>query len=122
MPRQAAGRRDTRVSFQRDGAGRSALGGRASASWADLFTRLAGVTWGSGAERRGVAVADIAVKAATFRVLADSDTRTVQVTDRIVITAGGHMLEGKAFDITDVSPIGSPVPYEIEFTATAKVG
>lgn len=116
-----ASRRDTRVDFQRNSAGRSALGGKAAANWGDLFSRLASVTWGSSAERRAGAV-EGAVQSATFRVLADQETRTVQPTDRIVITAGGHMLEGVAFDVTDIAPIGSPVPHEIEFTCTANRG
>lgn len=121
MARIPAGRRDTRVSFQRDGAGRSALGGKAAASWAELFTRLASVSWGSSAERRNAAV-EGAVQSATFRVLADAETRTVRVTDRIVVTAEGHMLEGIAFDITGSVPIGAPVPHEIEFTCMANRG
>lgn len=121
MARIPAGRRDTRVSFERNGAGRSALGGKAAASWAELFTRLASVTWGSSAERRSAAV-EGAVQTATFRVLADQDTRGVLATDRIVIVATGHMLEGVAFDVTGIAPIGSPVPDEIEFTCTASRG
>lgn len=119
MARIAAARRDTRVSFQRNGAGRSALGGKASASWSELFTRLASVTWGSSAERRNAAV-EGAVQTCTFRVLADSDTRSVLATDRIVMTdAGGNLL---AFDITGIAQAGSPVPDELEFTCTANRG
>lgn len=121
MARIPAARRDTRISFQRNGAGRSALGGKATSSWSELFTRLASVTWGSSAERRNAAV-EGAVQSATFRVLADSETRSVIPTDRIVISADGHMLAGVAFDITGIAPIGSPVPDEIEFTGTANRG
>ncbi|MDP3550613.1 MAG: hypothetical protein Q8R81_09470 [Novosphingobium sp.] len=117
----SSGKRNTRVSFQRNSAGRSALGGRASANWGELFSRLASVTWGSSAERRSAAV-EGAVQSATFRVLADQDTRGVLVTDRIVVTVAGHMLEGIAFDITGSVPIGAPVPHEIEFTCTANRG
>lgn len=113
-----AGKRDTRVSFQRNGAGRSALGGKAAA-WAELFTRLASVSWGSSAERRNAAV-EGAMQTCTFRVLADSDTRGVLATDRIVMTdAGGNAL---TFDITGIAQAGSPVPYELEFTCTANRG
>lgn len=119
MTRIPAGKRDTRVSFQRNGAGRSALGGKAAPSWSELFTRLASVSWGSSAERRNAAV-EQAVQVCTFRVLADSQTRTVLATDRIVMTdAGGPAL---AFDITGIAQAGSPAPNELEFTCTASRG
>lgn len=119
MARIPAGKRDTRVSFQRNGATRSALGGKGAAAWAELFTRLASVSWGSSAERRNAAV-EGAMQTCTFRVLADSDTRGVLATDRIVMTdAGGNAL---AFDITGIAQAGSPVPYELEFTCTANRG
>lgn len=114
MARLPASRRDTRVSFQRNSAGRSALGGPAEPNWAEMFTRLASVLYGTSAERRQAAT-EQAVQTATFRVLADSATLAVQVTDRIV--AGGL-----TFDITGIAPIGSPVAHEIEFTCMASRG
>ncbi|BEV02205.1 head-tail adaptor protein [Novosphingobium olei] len=106
-----AGRRDKRVTFQRNGAARSALGGKAAPAWSDLCSRFASVTWGTSAERRAAA-GEQAVQTATFRVLADSTVRTVTVRDRI-----SH--DGLAWDITGVAPIGGASATEIEFTATA---
>lgn len=115
MPMLPPGQRDTRISFQRNGAARSALGGKAAADWAELFSRLAKVTWGSSAERRSAAV-EGAIQTATFRTLADSETKSITAKDRIV------MADGLTFDVTGIAPIGSPVPYEIEFTCTANRG
>lgn len=107
-----AGKRNARITFQRNGAGRSALGGKAAPSWADLFSRLALVRFGTSAERRAAA-GEQAVQTATFRVLADSDVRGVTVRDRILDA------DGLAWDVTGIAPIGAPAPSEIEFTATA---
>ena len=107
-----AGQRNAAVQFQRNAAGRSALGGKAAENWQDLgAARLAKVLYGSGAERRAAA-GEQAVQAATFRLLADSVTGTVTVRDRI-------SFDGLHWDITSVAPIGGPAPREYEFTATA---
>lgn len=112
MPMTPAGQRNMVVLFQRNAAGRSPMGGAAAADWQALGTsRLAKVLYGTGAERRGVA-GEQAAQAATFRVLADSLTRTVTHKDRIVFG-------GMNWDITNIAPIGGPSPREIEFTATA---
>lgn len=106
-----AGSRNSVATFQRNQAARSALGGLAAADWQLLFTRFASVTYGNSAERRAAA-GEQALQIATFRVLADSDTRAITVRDRISI-------DGLAWDITGIAPIGAPAPREIEFTATA---
>lgn len=114
-----AAKRDQRVVFQRLTRARSALGVRDEQSWSDLGSRFAWVRFGSGAERRAAAGSagndvESGVKTATFRVLADTLTRTVTVQDRIV-----H--GGLAYDIADITPIGQR-PTEIEFTGTASRG
>ena len=106
-----AGKRNARVTFQRNGAARSALGGKAAPSWSDLCSRLSLVRYGTSVERRAAA-GEQAVQTATFRVLRDSDTAAVTVADRI-----SH--DGLAWDITGLAPIGMPGAGEIEFTATA---
>ena len=106
-----AGQRQYRISFERNNAGRSAMGGPASPSWQVLFTRFSNVRWGSSAERRAAA-GEQAIQSGTFRVLADNQTRGVRHTDRIVF-------DGLSWDITSIAPIGGPAPREIEFTATA---
>jgi len=112
-----AGKRKTRVRFERNAGGRSALGGKAAANWQLLGSRLADVRFGSSAERRTTASDQAATQVATFRVLADSLTNGVGVRDRIV-TPG----DGLAWDITGLAPIGAPKATEIEFTATAVRG
>lgn len=116
MAIKPAARRIHRIEFQRLASAEDALGGTDGAAWANLFDqpRPAAVFYGTGAERRAAAV-ESATQAATFNVLADSETRTVRTKDRIIF-------DGAAWDITAVSPIGGPVPFEIDFTATAKRG
>ena len=110
MAMTPAGQRNKAIVFQRNAAGRSALGGKAAPSWQALgASRLAKVLYGSGAERRAAA-GEQAVQAATFRMLADSLTRSVTVMDRIAF-------DGLAWDITNIAPIGGPSATEIEFTA-----
>jgi head-tail adaptor len=111
MPQTPAGQRIQAVTFQRNTAGRSAMGGLAAASWEALGSRRAKVLYGTGAERRGAA-GELAVQPATFRLLADSLTRTITVKDRIAFL-GGY------WDITSIVPIGGPQATEIEFTAVA---
>jgi head-tail adaptor len=106
-----AGEFNQTLVFQRNIAGRSALGGKAAANWESIGSRKAKVLYGTGAERRGAA-GEQAVQPATFRTRADSLTRTVKVTDRIAFL-------GQYWDITSVVPIGGPAPSEIEFTAIA---
>lgn len=115
MAMTPAGERDQRIRFERATVTRSALGGKAagSADWAALGSRWAKLRWGSGAERRAAAV-EQATQAATFRVLADSLTRTVTEQDRIV-----HPQSGLTFDITGLAWIGRS---EIEFTGVAARG
>jgi head-tail adaptor len=112
VPMTPAGARDKRVTFQRATTTRSALGGKtaSSAAWSALGTRWAKVLYGTGAERRTAAV-EQGVQAITVRCLADSLTRTVLVTDRMV-----H--GGLTYDITGIVPVGQ----EFEFTGTASRG
>lgn len=104
-----AGQRDKRITFQRAVRTRSSLGTPTAGAWSDLGARWAKVLYGSGAERRQAAT-EQAVQPATFRVLADTLTRSIIATDRI-------SFDGLVWDITNISPIGRPA--EIEFTATA---
>lgn len=113
MAMTPAGRRDTRIRFDRAEVVRDALGRKddGEESWVPIGgPRMAKVLWGSGSERRAAAVEE-AVQPATFRVLADSVTRQVSERDRIVIVRGGL-----TFDVTGLAPIGRS---EIEFTAVA---
>lgn len=111
MAMTPAGQRNMRIAIERFTASEDDLGGGESGTWAALVTVWAKVLYGSGAERRAGA-AEQAVQAATFRVLATTETRAVTVRDRI-------QFDGIAWDVTGIAPIGGPVPYEIEFTATA---
>ena len=106
-----AGQFNKKIGFERNGAGRSALGGVAAPSWSSLGTRKAKVLYGTGAERRAAA-GEQAVQPATFRVRADSLTLTVTQKDRIT-------LDGLAWDVTGIALVGGPVAQEIEFTTTA---
>lgn len=106
-----AGQRDTRVTFQRNTAGRSAMGGPAAEVWENIGSRWGKVLYGSGAERRSVA-GERATQAITVRVLADSFTRGVLHTDRM-------SFDGLGWDITSIVPIGGAGPAYIDFTATA---
>ena len=114
MPIRPAGRRIHSIRFQRLSANEDALGGTDTSVWSNLFdsSRPAAVYYGTGSERRQAA-AESAAQIATFNVLADSETRTVTTGDRIEFN-------GLGWDITGIAPIGGPVPFEIDFTATAK--
>ena len=103
-----AGKRDKRISFQRNGAARSALGGKATPAWSELFKRWAAVRYGTGAERRAAA-GEQAVQSATFIVLADSETKAITAKDRIVA-------DGLSWDISGIALLGRS---DLEFTATA---
>lgn len=112
MAMTPAGRRDTRVVFERATVARSALGGKTAGAgdWAAIGSRLGKVLYGTGAERREAAV-EAGAQAATFRLLADSLTRTITLADRAVC-------RGLTYDLTGIAPIGND---EIEFTGTARV-
>ncbi|NBW09766.1 MAG: head-tail adaptor protein [Caulobacteraceae bacterium] len=110
----AAGLRNKRATFQRNGAGRSALGGGAAESWSDLFSAFATIRYGTSAERRAAA-GEQAVQSATIRVLANPSARAVTMKDRV-------QCDGLTWDITGVAPIGGPAPQELEFTVMASLG
>lgn len=109
-----AGKRSRRVGFERATAARGALGGKSAVTWSAAGSRLAGIRYGSGAERQA-ATAEGATQAATVRVLADDLTRTITARERITF-------DGLAWDITAIAPIGQGNRGEIEFTVTANRG
>jgi len=114
-----AGQRNKLVAFQVRGAAEDALGGNEGATWAVAGSRLAKVLYGTGQERRAGAV-EQASKAATFRFLADDLVRSLRPGSHRLVFADGA--GGTAWDIADVTPIGGPVPYEIEVTAVVSRG
>lgn len=116
MAIKPAGRRNNKITFQRQTLNEDVLGGTEAGAWANLFAlpRMSAVFYGTGSERRAAA-AEQSAQVATFNVLADSETRTVTTKDRIVFN-------GANWDITAVTPIGGPLPYEIDFTAMAARG
>ena len=101
-----------RIAFERGVTVRSGLGREPAAQWASLGTVWAKVLFGTGQERRQ-AGAEGASQTATFRVLSSLLTRGVTERDRI-------QFDGRAWDITSISPIG--VRDEIEFVATGAKG
>lgn len=113
MPATASAHRRSRIAFERPTVTRSGLGGRDATGWSHLGHARARVLYGSGDERARAGV-ETAVQAATFRVLANSLTRAVTATDRIVFA-------GLFWDIVAIAALAT-VPAEIEFTATAKRG
>lgn len=108
-----AAKRDRRVTFQTATKARGALGVIEESAWTARGTRWAAVRFGSSAERRAAAQETVA-QAATFRCLADTVTRAVLVSDRI-------LFDGVTWDITGIATIGLR-PDEIEFTAVANRG
>lgn len=106
------GRRDRKIEFQRavrvpDDYGQEQL------EWAMLRLEWAAVRWGRGDERREAASTS-APQAATFIVLANSGTKSLQVTDRI-------LFDGSVWDIGGIAELNRG---EIEITAVrnASVG
>lgn len=99
--------RQTLVSFQRAVTAENDLG-EAVSTWQQLGQAKARIYWGRGDERRQAAQ-EQGVQAATFEVLANSMTRALAITDRIIA-------DGRVWDITGIAPIerGS-----LELTATA---
>lgn len=100
-----AGKRDTRIAFER-GVPVEDDHGEEVPAWAEIGERWAAVLWGRGEERREAA-REGGAQPATFVVLADSLTRTVLVTDRIT-GAGG------TWNIRGIAPRAGA---EIEFSA-----
>jgi head-tail adaptor len=100
-----AGRRDQKIVIQRGTASTDDYGGE-TLTWATLATEWAAVFYGKGDERRQAAV-EQGNQAATFQVLANTNTRSVGVKDRI-----SH--NGSFWDIVGVAPMDRG---KIEFAA-----
>lgn len=115
MPRAQSTQYNSTIVFEVNIAGRTGLGGKAQPNWQHVATRRAKVTWGSSAERRTAAL-ESAVQAATFRVRADAIALTIDP------RAHRIMLDGLAFDITGIVPIGAPRANELEITGMASRG
>lgn len=108
-----AGKKQFRIIFQRATSGTSALGVETDLPWADIEPAMAGISWGSSAERREGA-AENASQTGTFRVNSTIAVRTVTPRDRI-------LYDGAGWDITSIAPVGD-LHREIEFTATRSRG
>jgi SPP1 family predicted phage head-tail adaptor len=91
-----ASKRDRRIVFERATTSEGPHGDEV-ATWKRLEERWAQVLFGAGAERRQAAQTG-ASQAATFRVLSDSMTRDVRVTDRI-------QFDGAAWNIVGIAPL-----------------
>lgn len=78
--------------------------------WHTVATAWAAISYGRGSERRQAA-AEHGAQPVTIRVLSTVATRSVLLTDRV-------MLEGAAMDLVGIAPIGRT---EIEFTAMRAV-
>jgi head-tail adaptor len=115
MARLSTARYASTILFERNTAERTGLGGKALPDWEHVAIRKAAVTWGSSAERRSAAV-ERAVQTATFRVRADAIALTINPRNHRIV------LDGLAFDITGIVPIGAPRPNELEITGMASRG
>lgn len=76
-----AGRRDRKIIIERGTPTSDDYGGE-TISWATLATAWADIRYGTGQERREAAQESAQV-AATFQVLANTETRDIATTDRI---------------------------------------
>lgn len=101
-----AGQRDQLITIQRATAGTDAYGEATDASWATLATEWAAIFYGKGDERRLAAV-EQGEQAATFSVIANTNTRSVILKDRI--SHGGSL-----WDIVGIAPMDRA---SIEFAA-----
>lgn len=104
----AAGKRDTLITIERATVVVDDLGGE-TPTWALLTKEWAGIFWGAGAERRQ-AGQESASQSATFQVLDNPATRSVEVTDRIVWNGEW-----------DITGIAFPKRGEVEITAVRAV-
>lgn len=91
----SAGRRDQRISFQRNVPVDNDHGD-AVPNWIPLGKAWAGIAWGRGDERR-VAASEQRVQSATFTVPTSAMARGVTVEDRI-------LLDGQAWNIVGIVP------------------
>ena len=99
-------RRDTPIKFQRDfGVGTNDHGDKVE-DWRDYCQEWAAVRFGTSQERREAAQ-QRATQSATFRVLANPDTRALTPLDRIT----GYL--GSTWEIIGVAPFAA----EVEITA-----
>lgn len=104
----AAGRRDTKIRFERGGYGTDEYG-ESIKVWAQYgHPEFAQVFWGAGSERRGAGQMRAAATA-TFAVLQNSQTAFMTTSDRIIA-------DGRMWDITGIVP-SSRQRGLLEFTA-----
>jgi SPP1 family predicted phage head-tail adaptor len=104
-----AGNRDRRVTFERRMVTTDDYGGETE-EWIEYYKAWANVSFGTGAERREAAQ-ELASAPATFRVLWNSKTKLLSVTDRI------NYLDA-LWDILSVVPLGLNEGVEITATRT----
>lgn len=93
-----AGRRDRRVSIERQGAPTDNGFTTKPGSWSEVASRKAQIIWPKGSEpfqQEGI----VTQKPATFILPSDSITRSITTLDRIVYA-------GKAYDLKSVNEIG----------------
>lgn len=91
-----AGRRDQLISLERATVEQDSYGEEVS-TWAEIGTEFAAVYYGRGDERRQAAM-EQGSQAATFKLLSNTLTRSLTLTDRIV-----H--EGANYDIEGIAPM-----------------
>lgn len=78
-----AGKRDDLITIERNSGTSENAFGEVTESWGFLTSAWAEVIYGTGSERRTTAI-EGAEQTATFRILADSTTRTITPADRIL--------------------------------------
>lgn len=106
----AAGSMDKRVTFQRASAGENSLGEEVIGPWADICTRWAQVSYGTGAERREAAAEEATM---TITVTTHRDEATLAVTPANRIVFDGH-----TYNITSIADLPGNVARQ--FTATTR--
>lgn len=102
-----AGNRDKRIGFERATVTQDTYGEEIE-NWQPFVSRWAQVWMGKGSERRELA-AERGKQAATFGILADSETRSLTLKDRLTYAGSNWDIEGIAPD--------TPKRGEIEITA-----
>jgi head-tail adaptor len=102
-----AGRRDTRIVFERLNAIEDDYGTSAAPDWTEIGRAWALVLYGTGAERRDAAQTAASMPA-TITVLANSLTRSLTTRDRLTIN-------GAVWNIAGVAPLAGRA--EVAITA-----